>query len=72
MFNPPPFGEALIHKNMEEMREISNKTIIAKAEINAEQYDHMFRKAARAAFIEGARWVAAQLAAGMKAIEEGY
>ena len=41
MFNPPPFGEALIHKNMEEMREISNKTIIAKAEINAEQYDHV-------------------------------
>lgn len=41
---------------MEEMRELSNRTINAQAEKNAEQYDPLFRKAARAAFIEGAKW----------------
>lgn len=55
----------------EEMRELSNDTITKKATENAEQYDPMFRKAAKAAFIEGARWFASELAIGMKAIEEG-
>jgi hypothetical protein len=32
------------------------KEIIEQAEKNAEQYDPLFRKAARAAFIEGAKW----------------
>lgn len=56
---------------MEELRELSNKTISSQAEKNAEGYDSMFRKAAKAAFIEGARWFASELAIGMKAIEEG-
>lgn len=56
---------------MEELRELSNKTISDQAEKNAEEYDPMFRKAAKAAFIEGARWFASELAIGMKAIEEG-
>ena len=56
---------------MEEMRELSNKTITAQAEINAEQYDPMFRKAAKAAFAEGARWFASEMAKGLTAIEGG-
>jgi hypothetical protein len=72
MFNPPPFGEALNHKKMEEMREVSNKTITAEAAANAERYDTRYKKVAAQAFAEGARWVAAQIAAGMKAVEEGY
>lgn len=32
------------------------QAIIKQAEKNAEQYDTLFRKAARAAFIEGAKW----------------
>ena len=72
MFDPPPFGEALNHKIMEEMREVSNKTITAAAEANAERYDTRYQKVAANAFAEGARWVAAQIAAGMQAINEGY
>lgn len=56
---------------MEEMRELSNKTIKEQAEKNAEQYEPRFQKVAQDAFVEGARWFASELAAGMKAIEEG-
>lgn len=49
------------------MRELSNKTIIEQAEIYAQG-----RCDTKEAFIEGARWFVSQLAAGMKAIEEGY
>lgn len=50
----------------EEMRELSNKTIIEQEELYAQG-----RCDTKEAFIEGARWFALQLAAGMKAIEEG-
>ena len=50
----------------EEMRELSNRTIIEQAEKYAQG-----RCDTKDAFIEGARWFASQLAAGMKAIEEG-
>ena len=56
---------------MEEMRELSNKTITAQAEKNADQYDQMFRRAAKAAFIEGAKWFASEMEKGLKAIEDG-
>ena len=56
---------------MEEMRDLSNKTITSQAEINSRQYDRMFKKVAKAAFEEGARWFASEMAKGMKAIEEG-
>lgn len=55
---------------MEEMRELSNRTIKEMADKNAEAYDIMFRKAARAAFKEGAMWFASELAKGMAAIGE--
>lgn len=59
----------------EEMRELSNKTITE----NASDYVAKVWKAeskyvqdiANVSFITGARWFASQLAAGMKAIEEG-
>lgn len=58
----------------EEMRELSNKTIIEQAEIYAHERCDTARGrcATKEAFIEGAKWFASQLAAGMKAIEEGY
>lgn len=57
------------------MRELSNRTI----KENASDYASKVRKEesayvrdiAELSFIEGARWFASQLAAGMKAIEEG-
>lgn len=57
---------------MEEMRELSNKTISEEAKKNAERYVPRFQKVAEAAFEDGARWFASELAKGMKAIEEGY
>lgn len=56
----------------EEMREVSNRTITAEAAANAEKYETRYKKVAAQAFAEGARWVAAQIAAGIKAVKEGY
>ena len=57
---------------MEEMREVSNRTITSAAAENAEKYEPRYRKAVEQAFAEGARWCAGEIAAGMKAIQEGY
>lgn len=57
---------------MEEMREVSNRTITDAAAENAEKYEPRYRKAVEQAFAEGARWCAGEIAAGMKAIQEGY
>lgn len=57
---------------MEEMRELSNKTISEQARLNAQRYVDRFQKVAEAAFEEGAIWFASEMAKGMKAIEEGY
>lgn len=56
----------------EEMRELSNKTIVMQANINSKDYPKESQGIAVEAFVDGARWFASQLAAGMKAIEEGY
>ena len=59
----------------EEMRELSNKTITENAadyaaKVWGEEVESV-QEIAEVSFIEGARWFASQLAAGMKAIEEG-
>lgn len=59
----------------EEMRELSNKTITENASDYAAKVwgeeSKYVQDIAEVSFIEGARWFASQLAAGMKAIEEG-
>lgn len=59
----------------EEMRELSNKTITANAADYAAKVwgeeKSSVQDIAEISFIAGARWFASQLAAGMKAIEEG-
>lgn len=59
----------------EEMRELSNKTITENAADYAANVWGEEKKSvqdiAEVSFIAGARWFASQLAAGMKAIEEG-
>lgn len=59
----------------EEMRELSNKTITENgadyaATVWGEEKSSV-QDIAEISFIAGARWFASQLAAGMKAIEEG-
>ena len=59
----------------EEMRELSNKTITENvsdyaAKVWGEESKSV-QDIAEVSFIEGARWFASQLAAGMKAIGEG-
>lgn len=59
----------------EEMRELSNKTITENAsDYAAKEWgkeENSVQDIAHVSFIAGARWFASQLAAGMKAIEEG-
>lgn len=59
----------------EEMRELSNKTITENAADYAAKVwgeeKLSVQDIAEVSFIAGARWFALQLAAGMKAIEEG-
>ena len=59
----------------EEMRELSNKTITENASDYAAKVwgeeKNSVQDIAYVSFIAGARWFASQLAAGMKAIEEG-
>jgi hypothetical protein len=59
----------------EEMRELSNKTNTENASDYAakvwEKEENSVQDIAYVSFIAGARWFASQLAAGMKAIEEG-
>ena len=59
----------------EEMRELSNKTITENASDYAAKVwgkeENSVQDIAEVSFITGARWFASQLAAGMKAIEEG-
>jgi len=57
------------------MRELSNKTITENAsdyteKVWGKESKHV-QDIAEISFITGARWFASQLAAGMKAIEEG-
>lgn len=57
------------------MRELSNKTITENAadyavKVWGEEVQSV-QEIAEVSFIAGARWFASQLAAGMKAIEEG-
>lgn len=59
----------------EEMRELSNKTIAENAADYAAKVwgeeTRYVQDVVEVSFITGARWFASQLAAGMKAIEEG-
>lgn len=60
----------------EEMRELSNKTITENAadyaaKVWRKEKNSVQEEIAYDSFIAGARWFASQLAAGMKAIEEG-
>lgn len=60
----------------EVMRELSNKTITENASDYAakvwREESKSVQDIAEVSFIAGARWFAANLAAGMKAIEEGW